>query len=200
MLIDFTPVTNGSMKMADFAQGYTIDQLRDATNASINHILGIVREADDRAVAFVPHDPNANDPYAAPDEQNVGWTLGHVIAHVTASSEEYAAVASVLARGIAYPREPRLRYETPWQEISTKLAAVQRLEESRRIRLGYLATFPDKPNLTVLRDLSERYLEKFGPQNAITAVLMGLYHESQHYEQMREALRQAQSTVGAAGN
>jgi len=108
-------------------------------------------------------------------EENIGWSLGHLVAHVTASSEENAALASLLARGIAYPREPRLRYETPWQQIATKAAAVQRLEESRRMRLGYLATFPDRPFLQVLRDSSERFIELFGEQNAIAVFLFGLY-------------------------
>ena len=198
MLIDFSPIASQAIKMAQFAQSFTLDQLRDGTNASINHILGIIREADDRTVTFVPHDPHAYDPYAAPDEQHIGWTLGHIVAHVTASSEENAAVASVLARGIAYPREPRLRYETPWRELTTKLAVVQRLEESRRIRLGYLAAFPDKPNLTVLREVSERSLERHGPQNAIATFLLGLNHESQHFDQMREALRQAQAAASVS--
>jgi uncharacterized protein (DUF1501 family) len=72
-----------------------------------------------------------------------------------------------------------------------RAAAVQRLEESRRIRLAYLAAFPDAPFLAVNRIISDRFRERFGDQNAIATYLFGLYHEWQHYDQFREVLRQA---------
>jgi len=194
--IDFTPVQDKHLRLSEFAAQFTPADLIAATHASVDLLLSIIEPADDAAIAFIPIDPNAHDPYAAPGEENIGWSLGHLVAHVTASSEENAALASLLARGIAYPREPRLRYETPWQQIATKAAAVQRLEESRRMRLGYLATFPDRPFLQVLRDSSERFIELFGEQNAIAVFLFGLYHEWQHYDQFREVMRQAQAASG----
>lgn len=199
-LIDFAPVHAKRMRLQEFAAQFSQPDLIAATHASIDLLLAIIEPADDAAIAYLPVDPNAHDPYAVAGEEHIGWSLGHLIAHVTASSEENAALASLLARGIAYPREPRLRYETPWQQITTKAAAVQRLEESRRMRLGYLAAFPDQPFLDVLRDSSDRYRELFGEQNAIAAVLFGLYHEWQHYDQVRDVLNQALAAAQPAGD
>jgi len=61
--------------------------------------------------------------------------------------------------------------------VTTKAECVQRLEESRRIRLAYLDTWPDQPHLDVQREVSERFLEKFGPMNAVSSFLSGLKHE-----------------------
>ncbi len=72
-------------------------------------------------------------------EGGVGWNVAHLVAHVTASSEEGAAVSSILARGIALEFEPRLRAEVDWTTLTTTAACIQRLEESRRIRQGYLS-------------------------------------------------------------
>ncbi len=194
MLIDFSPVDEGRISLYDFSQQFSVSDLKAATNASIGLLLDIIKDADDAHIVFEPHDPDAHDPYAPPEEQHIGWTLGHLIAHVTASSEEYAAYSSILARGIPYVREPRLRYETPWREINSKARAVQRLEESRRMRLAYLDTWPDVPHLDVLREISDRYREKFGEQNAKSAFILGLRHEADHYDQFREVARQAQAS------
>lgn len=191
VLIDFTPVAEGSVRFDEFANRFTVSELAAATNASIDLLLDIIHDLDDAEIVFIPDDPLANDPYAAEDEQHIGWSLAHVIVHVTASSEEDAAYSSILARGIPYPREPRLRFETPWRTVTTKAQAVQRLEESRRIRLSYLQSWPDTPHLDVYREVSERFQERFGVQNAKAAFLMGLRHESNHYDQCREAARQA---------
>src|SRR5690606_23614590 len=118
------------------------------------------------------------------------WSIAHLVAHVTASSEEGAAFSSLLARGI--PVRERPRYETPWREITTKAHCIQRLEESRRMRLAYLASWPDKPFLNVYQqELSERFLAKFGEKNAPAAFLFGLMHEVGHYDQFTEVKRQA---------
>jgi hypothetical protein len=189
--LDFSPVNNGTIKLIDLARPLNIDDLRAATNTSIDAMLNIIADLDDLGIAFIPDDPDAYDRDAPPEEQYIGWNIGHLIAHVTASSEEWAAYSSILARGIVYGKEPRLRYETPWREIITKAQAVQRLEESRRIRLGYLDTWPDMPNLNVYRELSDRFIAKHGPINAPAAFLYGLKHEVGHYEQIQEAARQA---------
>lgn len=192
-MIDFAQLTDSSIKLIDLTQRVSRADLRHAAKTSIRTLVSIIEQADDAMINFVPHDPDANDPFAAPDEQHVGWTLGHLVAHVTATSEEAAAMSSLLARGVSFPRELRLRYETPWREINTRSKALRRLQESLRIRLGYPAAFPDKPNRTLLRDLSERAHERFGDLNAPATFLMGLRHEAGHYAQFREALRQAQA-------
>ncbi|HRF97977.1 MAG TPA: DinB family protein, partial [Aggregatilineales bacterium] len=174
MPFDFTPVRDNQVKLADFAKNITVDDLRNWTNASIDTILSIIADCDDADMTFDPVDPLANDPYAKEGEEKIGWSLAHLVVHVTASSEEGAAFASVLARGISYPKEPRLRYETDWKSVTTKAQCVQRLEESRRIRLGYLDTFPDAPFLDTSREMSENFVNKFGEYNAIVGFLMGL--------------------------
>ncbi len=195
MLIDFSPVDKNDVKWLEFAQNFTPADLKAATNASIDTILDIIKDLNNAQVAYLPHDPLANDPHAVAGEEEIGWSVAHVIVHATASSEEGAAFSSILARGIPYPREPRPRYETNWHTVTTKAECVQRLEESRRIRLAYLDTWPDKPHLDVYRDTSERFLEKFGPMNAVTSFLFGLKHEVGHHDQIREAARQAKEAA-----
>jgi len=187
--IDFSPIDNKEIKMLEFSQQFTLDDLRAATNTSIDTLLEIISDLDDADIVFDPLDPTADDPYAVEGEERIGWHIGHLIAHMTASSEEGAAFSSILARGIEI--EPRLRYELPWKEIVGKAKCVQRLEESRRIRLAYLETWPDAPHLDVYRILSERFIERFGNLNAPASFLFGLMHELGHYEQVREVKRQA---------
>jgi uncharacterized damage-inducible protein DinB len=191
MLIDFTPVDNNEMKILEFSRRFTAAELKAGTHASLDHILALIGDADDAQIAFEPHDPNANDPHAVAGEEAIGWTVGHLVAHVTASSEEWASYGSILARGIVYPAEPRLRYETPWREMNTRAKVLQRIEESRRIRTGYLDAMPDEPRLDVFRELSERFVERVGEMNAFACVLFGMRHEWGHYAQIAEALRQA---------
>jgi len=189
---DFSSVHSGAVKLGDFARPFQVEDIHAATNASVDHLLGIIRDVrSDAEISFIPYDPEANDSHAVPEERNIGWSLGHLVAHVTASSEEAAAIASLLARGVPYGREPRLRYETPWREINTRAKAMQRLEESRRIRLGYLAAFPSTPHLENQCALSERGKERYGELNAIGQFLSGLLHETGHYAQFQEAARQA---------
>lgn len=195
-MIDFSPVTSGQQKLIDFSQSFTVEDLRQAASASIDTLLDFISDLDDADVTFDPIDPDADDPYAAEGEEKIGWSLAHLVAHVTASTEEWATYSSILARGIPYPAEPRLRYETPWRDLTTYAECVQRLEESRRIRLGYLMAWPDTPNLTLLRELSPRFIEHFGEFNATTCFLFGLMHEVGHYDQFREVRRQALAARG----
>lgn len=108
-----------------------VDELYDAMDE-------IVNQADDSAVVFVPKDP------AAKDEER-GWPLSHVVAHVTAGVDESAALASVLARGARV--EGRPRSETPWETLTTTAQLRQRIAESRRMDKAFLQTWPDQPFL-----------------------------------------------------
>ncbi len=177
MLIDFSPVNNNQIILYEFAQQFSVADLRGAVNASIDTLRDILGSADDAQMTFIPNDPLADDAYAPPEERYLGWSLAHLVTHVTASSEEWAAYSSILARGIAYPREPRLRIETDWHTLTTRAQVLQRLDESQRIRLAYLDTWPDEPRLDVFRDLSENFVNKFGQMNAKSALLFGLKHE-----------------------
>jgi len=199
VLLDFSPVDNQQIKLYDFAQALTLDDLRAATNASLNAILAMLGNADDAQMIFIPDDPNADDEHAPPEERYQGWSLAHLVVHVTATSEEAAAYSAVLARGIAYPREPRLRYETDWHTMKTRAQVLQRIEESRRIRLAALDMWPDVPHLDTHREVSENYVAKLGFSNAKSAFISGLKHEHAHHAQIQETAKQACAALAPAG-
>ena len=199
MAIDFKPVKDGEMKMAEYAAQFSIDDLRQATNDSVDYLLVLINDMTDADIVYDPVDEGANDPHAVEGEENIGWGIGHLVAHVTASSEEWASYSSILARGVPYPAEPRLRYETPWREVDTKVKAVQRLQESRRIRLSFLETWPDKPDLDMKRDLSPRFIERNGEMNATACFLFGLRHEVGHYEQFLKVKQQIEAKPATTG-
>lgn len=188
--INFAPFFNKDVKLAELAADLTIEDLRRATNESIDHLLGVLEGLSDDDVTFDPADPEADDPHAVEGEEKIGWSLAHLVAHVTATSEEGAAFSSLLARGVAAKDRPR--YETPWRDITTHAQTVQRLEESRRMRLAFLDTWPDEPHLDVYRaGVSERFIAYYGNPNAFVAFLMGLSHEVGHYDQFDDVRQQA---------
>jgi hypothetical protein len=192
-MIDFSPVRNKEKKYIELwrENGITRDDLRQATHESIDFLLNLIADLDDADLVFDPIDPDADDPNAVEGEEKIGWSIAHLIAHVTASSEEGAANSSLLARGVPEVKD-RPRYETPWREIISKAQAVQRLEESRRMRLAYLETWPDNPHYSNYRiPKSERSRELNGDMNAPACFMSGLSHEIGHYEQFKEVKRQA---------
>ena len=190
-MIDFSPVKDKEIKLIDYAkqENVTAEDLRNYANESIDYLVSLVDGLTDADIVFDPEDLEADDPYAVEGEENIGWTFGHLIAHVTASAEEGAAQSSLLARGC--PTAERPRYETPWRDVKTVDQVKQRLEESRRMRTAYLDTWPDTPHLDVYRDVSERYTARVGLVNAPAAFLSGLSHEVGHYEQIKEVREQA---------
>ena len=198
-MIDFSPMRDGETTYQDYAarEGIGPAELRQYSDESVDFLRSLLDGLNDGDIVFDPEDPEANDPYAVENEETIGWTFGHLIAHVTASSEEGAALSSLLARGVAAAERPR--YETPWREITTVAQVRQRLEESRRMRNAYLETWPDKPLLDICRDVSERFTAKFGEMNAPAAFLFGLSHEVGHYAQIEEVKRQALSARASAG-
>ncbi len=193
MKIDFSAVHERRQKISELAAGLTRTDLIEATNESIDFLASLVARCTDEMVTFLPDDPEADDPYAVEGEETISWSVAHLIAHVTASSEEAAAFSSLLARGV--PAVERPRYETPWRAITSRAQCQQRLEESWRMRLAYLETWPDQPFLDVYRKISPRYEARVGPLNAIGAFLSGLSHETEHYAQIEEAVRQAKEAL-----
>lgn len=189
MALDFSVVWRNEKKMSDLAADVTREDLQNMTNESIDWMLDLIQDLDDNAVTFDPVDEDAHDPHAVEGEEHIGWSIAHLIAHVTASTEEGAAISSLLARGVTTSERPR--YETPWRDITTKAQCIQRLEESRRMRLAYLETWPDEPHLDVYREVSPRFVERFGEMNAVAAFLFGHAHEVGHYDQMVEVKKQA---------
>ena len=187
MAIDYSAVSSGQKRISDLANDVNHDDLKQATDAQIDEMLSLVRDLSDAQAAFVAADPEA--------EGGIGWNVGHLIAHVTASSEENAAVSSILARGINLEFEPRLRWEPEWETLTTTAACLQRLEESRRICQSYLDAWPDQPHLDTHRTLPPGFADRVGPMNAIGAYLLGLIHQSGQFAQLREIVRQAKEAA-----
>jgi hypothetical protein len=140
-MLDFNPVREKKITLNELAAGLTRADLSDLTMEMMDTQLRLIADSTDIDVVFVPEDPLADDPFAERlEDVTIAWTLGHVIVHVTASSEEAAAIAAELARGVKY--HGRSRYETPWQSVTTISQCRVRLEESRRIRLASLEMWP----------------------------------------------------------
>ena len=185
-MLDFTPLRERRMTLGELVDGLTVDDLRDLTNEMIDYQLALIADCEDADVTFVPEDPTAEDKFAATEaETTIAWTLGHVIVHITASSEEKAFLAAELARGI--DREGRSRYETSWETVTTIAQVRARLEESRRMRLASLDMWPDEPDFSLT--INYRWLR--GPMNAVARFCMGLVHDDDHLEQIAQVVRQA---------
>ena len=186
VVLDFTPVRNSQITLTDLAANLSRDDLVKLTNEMIDAQLSLIADCTDADVVFVPDDPVAHDPFAEdPEEVSLAWTLGHVIVHVTASSEEAAAVSAELARGVKY--HGRSRYETPWQTIKTIKECRERLEESRRMRLASLEMWPDQPNL------DNEYKSRPGApaMNTLSRFIYGLMHDDDHMLHLANIVEQA---------
>ncbi|HFQ94746.1 MAG TPA: DinB family protein [Anaerolineae bacterium] len=187
-LLDFDPVLTREISFNQLVADLTIEDLRELTNDMIDTMLDLIANCEDVDVTFEPEDPEAEDQYAADDaEANIAWTLGHVIVHTTASSEESAALAAELARGVAW--HGRSRSEVPWQTIATIEQCRHRLEESRRMRLASLEMWPDEPDLDN-RHMPYRFV---GELNAVGYFVTGLFHDDSHLAQISNIVEQARA-------
>ena len=93
-MIDFEPYRRREKTLQELARGLGRNDLARLTNEMCDRQLDLIRPAEDPDVTFMPEDPEADDPFASsPDQEHIAWTLGHVIVHATASSEEAAAHA-----------------------------------------------------------------------------------------------------------
>jgi hypothetical protein len=184
-MLDFSPVLSRQMGIDELVEDLTVSDLRRLSNEMIDRQLGLIAACTDEDVVFVPEDPDAHDPAAlTPEEGDMAWTLGHVIVHTTASSEEAAYLAVELARGVEY-RSGRSRYETQWDTVTTIEQCRARLEESRRMRLASLEMWPVPPHL------SNTFKTRSGKQyNAIVRFVFGLMHDDSHLHQIAEIVRQ----------
>ena len=188
-MLDFARVRAKECTIQELAQGLTRDDLRRVTDEMIESELDLIAACTDADVVFVPEDPEANDSFAtAGDEIKIAWTLGHVIVHVTASSEETAFVAAEMARGVLQ-REGRSRSEVPWLGVTTIAQCRRRLEESRRMRLATLEVWPDEPHL----DNLFRWRPDGPAYDPVARFLQGLNHEHSHLAQIAEIVRQAKT-------
>jgi len=188
-MLDFAPVRNKSLTIDQLCADLREDDLRRLTDEMVDAMLDLIAGCSDADVVFTPVDPEAEDTYASdPDEVALAWTLGHVVVHTTASSEEAAFLAAELARGVPF-REGRSRYEVPWRTVTTVEQCRQRLEESRRMRLASLDLWPDPPHLDNL------FPSFRGDQhyNAQVRFVFGLAHDDSHLGQIAEIVRQARA-------
>lgn len=190
-MLDFTPVRNKEKTYAELVADLTVADLRDLTNEIIDHQLALIADCTDADVVFVPQDPDAEDPYAEDEaDRDLAWNLGHLIVHVTASSEESAALAAEMARGVV--RDGRSRSEVPWQTVTTIAQCRDRLEESRRMRLAGLEMWPDEPHLDNVRQS-----ERVGEINPFVRFVFGLSHDQGHLAQIENVIAQAKAARGA---
>src|SRR5574341_1106720 len=186
-VLDFTPVRNKEKTLLELVGHLRADHLRVLTLEMIDHQLALIRDCTDADVVFAPSDPGAKDDAAkTPAEVNMPWTLGHVVVHVTASSEEAAYMSAELARGVEY-RGGRSRYETHWTTVKTIAQCRARLEESRRMRLAALDLWPQEPHLDNLYQ-ARPDLPK---GNCVSRFVGGLSHDDAHLGQIAEVVRQA---------
>lgn len=190
-MLDFTRVRAKEITLSDLTKGLTLADLAALTNEMVNEQLRLIVECTDADVTFTPSDPQANDTFAGKAEEvNIPWTLGHLIVHVTASSEESAFLAAELARGVE--NHGRSRYETPWESVTTLAQCRARLEESRRMRLATLNVWPDQPNL----DNSYEPYPNAGHYNAVRRFVGGLSHDDSHLAQIADVVRQGKAARG----
>jgi hypothetical protein len=191
-MLDFTPVRSKEMTIGELCQNLTVDDLRRLTNSMIDHQLVLIENATDADVLFEPEDPKAKDDAAATEaEVNMPWTLGHVIVHVTASSEEAAFLAAEMARGVEY--EPRRsRAEVHWTTVKTIAECRARLEESRRMRLASLDVWPDDPHMDNTYVSPHSGIEI----DPVMRFVFGLSHDDGHKAQIEDIIEQAQAARG----
>jgi hypothetical protein len=192
-MLDFKSVRERKAKLTDLAQGLTQDDLRALTNEMVDAQLALIADCTDADVVFRPSDPGAKDDAAATTaEVNMPWTLGHLIVHITASSEESAFLAAELARGV--PNHGRSRYETHWETITTIEQCRARLEESRRMRLATLGVWPDQPHT----DVTYEPYPSAGQRNCYAYFIGGLSHDESHLAQIADVVSQAKTARVAA--
>ena len=182
MNLDLEAVFAGRVRYADVTRDLHYADLRSMTDELFDALASILDSATDAAVLFVPRDP------AASDQSEQGWTISHIVAHLTATLEEAAASAAMFARGVQF--EGRLRYEVPWETLSTLQMVRARLQESRRMCHAFLDAWPDEPHLDVAMTL----IPALGPMNAVGRYVLGIGHGQSHLDQLRETLRQCLSS------
>jgi len=185
-MLDFTPIREKKMTFKQLVSGLNVVDLSNLTNEMIDEQLKIISSCVDADVVFVPQDPEANDPHAKSEKDvDLAWTLGHIIVHVTASSEESTFLAAELARGVPH-RKGRSRFEVDWKSVETIDRVRTRLEESRRMRLATLDIWPDAPHLENV------YVSTYGGKiNPIVQFVFGLSHDDSHLDHLQDVVDQA---------
>ena len=188
-MLDFQAVRDGEITLDVLIGDLTREDLYQLTNEMIDTILGLIADCLVEDVTFEPDDQQAYDPHAEKeDDVKLAWNLGHVLVHITSSSEESAFLAAEMARGVAF--HGRSRYEIPWQEITTLQQCHQRLEESRRMRLASLEMWPEEPHF----NLSYQAWSDGPVVNAVGRFILGLMHSQSHIAQIQSIIHQSKAS------
>jgi len=182
--IDFATIRAGTLTIQDAADRLTVNDLRQATEFSVNTMLACIAACTDADVSFVALDSGATEGVRNAEGEVLGWTLSHVLVHTTATAEAGAFAALDLARGVSL--RVISRYETPWKTLLTIEQCQQRLNESQRMRLASLAAWPDHPNL------ANRYtpFPGAGHLNAKGIFVLGLEHDDTHQHHLAAIVHQ----------
>src|SRR3972149_9241690 len=101
-MLDYKSVREKKFTFDDLVKDLIFADLRRETNEMVDEIQRLIVDCEDADVVFQPVDPKADDQFAKEGERDISWTLGHVIVHCTASSEESAFLAAELARGVEF--------------------------------------------------------------------------------------------------
>ncbi len=192
-MLDFAAVKEKQITFQELVADLGKEDLVRLTNEMVDKMLAQIEDCQDADVVMAPEDPAADDTFAANSaDAHLPWTLGHVIVHVTASSEESAALAAELARGVEM--HGRSRSEVPWETVTTVAQCRYRLEESRRMRLASLDMWPEPPYL------ENKYVPwpKLGEINAVGRFVLGLRHDWDHLNQIDDIVRQARAARSLA--
>ena len=185
-MIDFTPIRDKKTTWERFAKQFSKQDLVKQTHKMTDKILELIKNCTDKDVTFTPTDPEAHDPFAEnPEDEDLAWNLGHVIVHITASSEEAAFLAVELARGVEL--EPRRsRWEVPWEEVKTIKQCRRYLEQSQRMLLASLEMWPDEPHL------ENYYVSSQGTKvTPVLRFLYGQWHADEHLGQIEDIVKQS---------
>lgn len=175
MNLDFRAVFTGQTTVADLVRDLSHADLITFTNEVLDAMEAqISSDAPAGLFTFVPPDTEASE--------GTGWTIGHIVAHATATLEGTAMGAAILARGIKL--EQRLRYEVPAEELHNLQTIQARLNESRRMCQAFLAAWPDNPDL----DATINFIPAIGPMNAFGMYALGLSHAQGHIQQITNAV------------
>jgi len=199
---DFAALYEGRITFAELVKDVKQSDVHLLTDEFFSTIQSIVAAVTDADVVFFPQDPQTQE------ENGLGWPLSHVLVHITATLEETAALAAMLARGVAVGDLPHyetlwkskgglswyqtyvegyLRYETPWESIQTAAQFHAHLKEGQRMCNAFLDAWPDVPHL----DVTFTRIPLFGSLNAPAHVMTGIFHAHMHLDQLRTTLQQA---------
>jgi hypothetical protein len=189
-MLDFEALSQKKITFDQLIAGVGKSDLALQTKEMVDRMLNLIKDCNDGDVVFEPLDPEANDRWAVnPADVTRPWTLGHVIVHATASSEEAAALAAEMARGV--PLHGRSRSEMPWQKVTTITQCRARLQESQRICLASLEMWPDESNID---QMVEPWPGAPWQVNCIGRFVLGLMHSCSHLDQIADIVNQSHYT------